>query len=252
MTTLVIIDDEKGVKDAIMGMVEHHLPDTKVIGTANGVETGIELIQRTNPDIILLDIKVEDGTGFTLLQKLTNNKAKIIFITAYDEYAIKAIKFNALDYILKPIDPDDLLLAIQKANQLLDKENQTIQIENLLHFLEGNKQTSKKILLKTSESIILIEVANIIRCEAQSNYTSFFFNGGKTILVSKTLKEYEEMLHDCGFFRVHQSHLINLSYFERYEKRDGGFVVLKDSSIVPISTRKKDEFLELLEKYEHA
>jgi two-component system LytT family response regulator len=195
---------------------------------------------------VLLDIKMDDGTGFDLLKQIEPVDFKVIFVTAYDQYAIHAIKFSALDYLLKPVDPDDLIQAVEKAEKLLVQE-----LNQQLGVLADNMQTQdrlkKKIILKTFDNIHLVKVSDIVYCESDDNYTRFHLEN-KSILVSTTLKEYEEMLGEYGFFRAHRSYLVNLGHIETFEKADGGAIILTNDKKVPVSSRKKEQLLDLLER----
>lgn len=184
-----------------------------------------------------------DGTGFDVLSFLKKFQFKVIFVTAHHEYAIKAIKFSAFDYILKPVNPLELKVAIKRV--INDNDNNKIKMDAFIHNLENQKKDDKKIVLKTSDSIYLIGIQDIVRCEADNNYTSFFLNNGERIVISKGLKEYDEMLSGYGFFRVHQSHLINVRCISRFDKKEGGFIVLSDKTQIPVSQRKKQKLLEM-------
>jgi two-component system LytT family response regulator len=186
-----------------------------------------------------------DGTGFDLLNQVGEKNFELIFITAFQEYAIMAIKFSALDYILKPIDAEELKTALQNALDTIDFKKEETQYEALTHNL--NTHQKRKLVLKTQESVHVVDLNEIIRCEADKNYTFFYLNSGKKILVSRTLKDFELLLANHGFFRVQQSHLINLEYIDRYDKSEGGSVIMKDGAAVPLSTAKKEQFFQLLE-----
>jgi len=204
-------------------------------------------MQKYNPDLVLLDIKMNDGTGFDLLKKLDPVDFKVIFITAYNQYAIKAIKFSALDYLLKPIDPDELVEAVNKTEKLVLKELHT-QLNLLEDNLLNKDNSRKKIILKTLNKIHLVKIEDITYCESEGGYTTFYLTGGKKILVSNTLKFYDEMLNEYGFFRAHKSYLINLIHIDRFENTDGGTIVLNNEIKLPVASRKKDQLLEMLNK----
>jgi len=227
-------------------MIDSFNLDVEVFTDGENVETGIESINRIQPDIVFLDIQMPDGTGFDLLNRVKDKKFELIFITAFQEYAIMAIKFSALDYILKPIDEEELKTALQNAIDTVDFKKEDSQFEALTHNLQTNQK--RKLVLKTQESVHVVDLSEIIRCEADKNYTFFYLNNGKKILVSRTLKDFETLLSNHGFFRVQQSHLINLEYIERYDKHEGGSVIMKDGSAVPLSPAKKDQFFNMLEK----
>lgn len=246
MIRTIIVEDEAKARETINAMLKLYCPDVEVIGEYASVSGAWESIPTQQPELVLLDIQLEDGTGFDLLQKLPAVNFKVIFITAFEEYAVQAFKASAVDYLLKPLDPDDLVNGVAKAREAIDKEQTQMQLKALLANL--NKQNEdKKLVLKTTESIHLVDVQNIIRCEAHRNYTQFYLAENKKLLVSKTLKEFDEVLTSYNFFRVHQSHLINMRYFERFDKTDGGFVIMKDGSEVPVSHRRKEAFLRFME-----
>jgi two-component system LytT family response regulator len=240
----VIIDDEKRARESISDMITLYCPELDIIGNADSVLSGLEIIKTKKPDLIFLDIKMQDGTGFDLLNRIENKNFALIFLTAYDEYAVKAFKFSAIDYLLKPLDPDELISAVNKAVEN-NKTNISILIENL----NSIKKDSKKIVLKTTDSIHLVNICDIIRLESTGNYTNFYLTNQKPIMVSHTLKDYDEILNEYGFFRVHQSHLVNLQHIIRLDKADGGVIILTNNEQAPISTRKKDAFLKALSKF---
>lgn len=245
----VVIDDEESARDAILKLLKIYCEDVEVIATANSVKTGIEVISEYKPDLVLLDIQLDDGIGFDILSKVNHEDFKIIFITAFHEYAIKAFKFSALDYLLKPLDADDLIAAIDKVKKAIDKENIELEVSTFLnnfHNAKNDKSENNKIVLKTIDKIFSIPVVDIIRCESEGSYTTFYIKDGKKIMVSKNLKEYDELLAGYQFFRSHQSHLFNLNYFDYFNKSDGGYIVLKDGSNVPLSQSKKESFFKLM------
>jgi two-component system LytT family response regulator len=245
MKKALVIDDENRTKELIVKMINSFGLEIEAIPGGNNVSSGIESIKAYDPDIVFLDIQMPDGTGFDLLKGLKEKNFELIFITAHEEFAIKAIKFSALDYILKPIDQTELKAAVENAIRAVDDKKEEIQFEALQNNI--NPIMKRRLVLKTQESVHVVELDNIIRCEADRNYTSFFLIGGKKILVSKTLKEYETLLSGHNFLRVQQSHLINLDYVDRYDKGNGGSVVMRDGSEVPLSPAKRDVFFKILE-----
>ncbi|MFP4024700.1 MAG: LytR/AlgR family response regulator transcription factor [Thiohalospira sp.] len=245
MMKAVIIDDEKNARQAIKQIVEKHFPDISIIGYADDVKTGVKLITETSPEIVFLDIKLPDGTGFDILDQLQEFDISIIFITAYNEHAIKAFKFSAIDYLLKPIDIDEFKEAVNKVKKTLDQKNTKKKLEAFLENINNISKEVKKIILKTSESIHLINVNNILRCESDGNYTKFYFTDRPSLLVSKNIKEYFEMLKDYQFFRPHQSHIVNINYIKQFHKLDGGYLIMQDDSTVPVSTRKREELMKI-------
>ncbi len=245
MKKALIIDDENRTRDLITKMVNSFGLNIEAIAGAGSVEAGIAAIEEHKPELVILDIQMPDGTGFDVLKAVNNKNFEVIFVTAHEEFAIKAIKFSALDYILKPIDQDELKTAIERALVTIDMRKDDSQFDALQHNI--HPQQKKRLVLKTQESVHVVELDQIVRCESDRNYTSFYLNAGKKILVSKTLKEYETLLTGYNFLRVQQSHLINLDYVERYDKGNGGSVVMKDGSEVPLSQAKRDLFFKILE-----
>jgi len=248
MIKIIIIDDESRARIAIENIILSNLKDVEIVDRAEDVKSGLNSILKHKPNIVLLDINLPDGTGFDILRQIPKIDFKLIFITAHEEYAVKAIKFSALDYIVKPIDVSELIAAVERArNEVIDESN-NLKIEAFLTNFENIKNEVKKIVLKTSDSIHLVNIQNIIRCEADNNYTHFYLNDNKKILVSNTLKEYEELLGQYNFFRVHQSHLINLNYIAKFDKKDGGSLVMTDKSQIPVSARKRHLLLEFFDR----
>ena len=241
MIRAVIIDDEEEGRNTVYNILTQYCNFVSVIGQADGVVKGRDLILTKQPELVFLDIQMADGTGFDLLEQLPKVEFRVIFVTAYDQYALKAIKYSALDYILKPIDPQQLIDAVNKFRMM--ESNFRIVAEQI-KTLFGYKSGFEKIALPTSEGLRFVKVEDIIRCESDNNYTNFFLKTGEKILVTKTLKDYEETLTDSNFIRIHQSHLINLTYVERYIKGEGGSVVMSDGSEVEVSRRRKENFLD--------
>jgi two-component system LytT family response regulator len=248
MVRIIVLEDEKPVLETITEIVKNHCEETELIGVARNIRSAKEIIQKSNPDLVLLDINLPDGTSFELLEQLKTIDFKIIFITAFEEFAIKAIKLSAIDYLVKPIDPIELIEAIKKAQEAVNQANNNLKLNALLSNVKGIANKTKKIILKTAENIHLIDVNDIMRCESDGAYTRFYLNDGKKIMISKVIKDYEEMLHDYGFLRVHKSHIINLNFIDRFEKSDGGSVILKDQSSIPVSVRKKESLLKIFEE----
>ncbi len=250
MITAILVDDDKNLREGTKKMLERFAPNIDIIGEADSVATGIEIIDRLKPEVVFLDIQLNDGTGFDILEQLTKKngaiKSNIVFITAYEQYAIKAFRFSALDFLLKPVDPEELQKVIEKIEAVLEKTNDYAHIDLLLENIRKKVDNFKRIALSTSDGIHLFNISDIIRCESEDNYTRFYIKNSKTVLISKTLKEYEELLTEHGFERIHQSHLINLKYMKSYIKSDGGYVIMEDNSHLPISQRKKERLQEIL------
>jgi two-component system LytT family response regulator len=235
------------MRQSLEMMLMSSCPNVKVIATADGVKSGIAAINKHHPDLVFLDIKMGDGTGFDLLKKLEPIDFKLIFITAYDQYAVKAFKFSALDYLLKPVDPDELQHAVEKTEQII-KEGIKIQLDALEDNMDSGEKSGKKIILRTFDNIHLVHTKDIVYCESDGNYTTFYLLNDTKIMVSNRLKEYDEMLSEYGFFRVHKSYLINLSHIIRFEKAEGGSVVLNNDYKVPVASRKREQLMELFER----
>ncbi|HLA56751.1 MAG TPA: LytTR family DNA-binding domain-containing protein [Flavobacterium sp.] len=250
MITALLIDDDSNLRNGMKSMLERYAPEIRIIGEADSVETGIKSMDALSPQVVFLDIQLGDGTGFDILEQLALKNGKssshIVFITAHEQYAIKAFRFSALDFLLKPVDPDELQKVILKIKNVLDKNMDYAHIDLLLENIRKKVDNFKRIALSTSDGIHLFEISDIIRCESEDNYTKFYIKNNKPVLISKTLKEYEDLLTEHGFERIHQSHLINLSYLKSYIKKDGGYVVMADNSHLPISQRKKERLQEFL------
>ena len=248
MVKAIIIEDEKKSRSALVGLLNRYCTNVLILGEAEGVQTGIPMIRKLQPDVIFLDIQMRDGSGFRLLEEVGEINFEVIFTTAFDEYAIKAIKYNALDYLLKPVVPDELIEAVRKVEErkLTKSKNLTKNIDALLDNIRAAAIESAKIILSTSEKKHIIKVDDIIRCESDNYYTKYFFTDGKKLLVSKTLKENEGLLKGQGFIRPHKSHLVNIKYIKGYMKNDGGCIVMCDDTKIPVSRRKKEAIMEII------
>ncbi|MDT7831965.1 LytTR family DNA-binding domain-containing protein [Flavobacteriaceae bacterium S356] len=244
--TAVLIDDMLSALEMLKSDLLLYFPEIEIIGTAKSVVEGAKLLQTHKPDILFLDIMLGDGTGFDILEIVPNLHSKIIFVTASDEYAIKAFKFAAIDYVLKPYSKEDLETAISKAKRQITPGKE--QLEVLKNTVAYPSQKPKKISLNTLDKIIVVGLNEIIRCKSDNNYTQFFFENGTKLLVTKTLKYYADMLKEYHFLRVHQSHLINTQYIKEYIKSDGGYLMLKDNSSIPVSVRKRPEVFDAIKR----
>ncbi len=250
MITALLIDDDKHLRKGLKSLIERYAPEIRIIGEAESVKTGIEALENLQPQVLFLDIHLADGTGFDILEQVAKTSGKvsshIVFITAHEQYALKAFKFSALDFLLKPVDPEELQKSIVKIKETLEKNTSFEHIDLLLENIRKKVDHFKRIALSTADGIHLFEISDIIRCESIDNYTKFYIKNSKPLLISKTLKEYEDLLKEHGFERIHQSHLINLSYLKSYIKTDGGYVVMGDNSKLPIAQRKKERLQELI------
>ena len=250
MIKAVIVDDNPDNRALNRRLLNEYFSDVHVVEEADSVKTAVAVIKKSKPDLVLLDIEIKGGSGFHVLQKLKPYRFKVVFITAFDNFAIKAIKFSAMDYILKPVNETEFQQAIQNVLNALetDKEENTFwQNDYLLDSYKKETQLGK-IILRTSEALHVVDINDILYCRSDNSYTSFFLQSGEEIIVSKGLRDYIEMLKDYGFFRPHQSYLVNLNYVMKVDKSDGGFVVMKSGKEIPVSSRQKKKLIELLEK----
>ena len=237
----VIIDDETNGRMTLKNFIKKYAPHLELVGEADNVASGVALIDEVKPELVFLDIQMPDGTGFDLLGLVEFSDFKLIFCTAYDQYAVKAFRFSAIDYLLKPLDPDVFVAAVAK---LADRGDE--QLAERLDLLLSTRSEFSRIALHASEGIHLVNVSDIVRCESSGNYTNFCLKGKKEILVTRTLKDYDELLSPHGFLRVHKSHLINLAQVTTYLKGEGGWVKMSDGSTVEVSRRKKEQLMSVL------
>ncbi|MBC6368430.1 LytTR family DNA-binding domain-containing protein [Algoriphagus sp. AK58] len=240
----ILIDDQSHVRENLKMLLEEFVPDVEVIAEADGVKSGLECVKKYKPDLVFLDIEMNDGTGFDLLNLVKERTFRVIFVTGHDGYAIRAFRVAAIDYLLKPVDPDDLTEAVKKAKH--QRPIQEIQVSEAIS--SQSTERLKQLVLSDSDNVYLVQLSEIIRCQSEDNYTRFFLSDGRKLLISKTMKEFAELLEKAGFFRCHQSHLINLVFFDHLDKRDGGTIFLKDGSTVPLATRKKDLLIQALKE----
>ena len=239
----IIVDDESNNRENLRAALATYCNDVKVVGEADSAITALDLIMKEKPDLAFLDIAMPKGGGFELLESLPSIDFDIIFVTAYDQYALKAIKFCAIDYLLKPIDALELKNAVNKVltNQLSIDRRQKLEL-----FVANMRKTQQKIALPQSDHVVFVAVEDIIRCKGEKNYTWFYIKDGRKLLVSKTLKDYMDLLEDSHFFRVHQSHLVNLLQIEKYSRREGGYVITTDGKKIPVARNRKDKLQDLL------
>jgi two-component system LytT family response regulator len=246
MIKVIIIEDEKHSRDILDNMLQQHFKNVEVIAVCENAEEGKTAIENLNPDLVLTDIELEKKSVFEMLQELSSINFEIIFTTAHEQYAIQAIKFSALDYLLKPFSLEDLSAAIKRYEQKKDKQQSAGQFNALFHNLKHIQKDAKKIALPTTNGLTIVPLKDVIRCEADVNYTNFFLTTKNKMVVSKTLKEFEELLNDYDFIRVHHSHLINLHHVKNYTRGEGGIVTMTDGAQVDVSRRKKEEFMKRL------
>jgi two-component system, LytTR family, response regulator len=247
MIQAIIIDDEHDGREALRIAVERYFPDVNIRRICETPDEGIESIKSIKPDLVFLDVQMPHLSGFDLLKKVSPFDFEVIFVTAHDQYAIKAIRFSALDYLLKPVDIDDLRTALGKVKERLELKNTSQQYQSVLHNAQNNGKIDR-LAVPTQDGIEFFHTADIVYCEAQGSYTSILLKGKSKALVSRNLKDFENLLSDSGFCRVHHSYLINMNHVRKYVKGEGGYVVMTDDHTVDVSRRKKDEFLKLLVK----
>jgi|SRR5450432_498437 len=248
MEKAIIIDDEKHCVDGLQRLLNQYCPEIQIAGSCSNGKEGLELIAKEQPSLIFLDVEMPGMTGFEMLGTLSSFPFDIIFTTAFDQYAIRAIRFGALDYLVKPIDKDELRAAVITFLGRTHRDSLK-QLDALLtHIRKSNDLSFQKVAFPTLHGFELVPLNNIVACESSSNYTNVYLNSGKGLLVSRTLKEIEEMLDTLPFFRIHNSFLVNLQYAVRYIKGEGGFLVLSDERSVPVSRSRKEELLKVITK----
>lgn len=248
MIRAIIVDDESDGRQATQMAVEKYCPDITLIKQCEKPEEAIQAISDLQPDLVFLDIQMPGMSGFDLLSQLDKINFEIIFISAFDQYAIKAIKFSALDYLLKPIDIDELVRAISKVKERMNKKEGSYRQQSILNNIRYKTGNMEKIAVPSLNGIDFFAVTDIIYCHSEADYTTLVLKGKRTELVSRNLKEFEDLLKPSGFCRVHQSYLVNMQHITRYIRGEGGQVILSEGYNIPVSRRKKDEFLQLLNK----
>lgn len=238
MNALIIDDDQFNIEN-LDGLLRRYCPDVTIAGHAANLEQAAQLVALHKPDLLFLDIQLGEQTGFDLLRVLPNKDFEVIFITAFDTYGVEAIKFSALDYLLKPVDIPELILSVRKANQKIIARHKDQQLEFLLNHLKSTDHIPMKIALPQLHEIRYVAVGDIVRCEADNSYTSFFLQTGDRIMVSKSIKEYADLLKPIGFLRTHQSHLVNSTFVKSWIKEDGGTLLLNNGDRIPVSKPNK-------------
>lgn len=243
---VLIIDNEEQIRIGLEKQLKSFCPQVSEIQQATGVVSGLEAIANYKPDLVFLDVEMDDGTGIELASKLESYSFQLVFITAHDKYAVNAFKLCAIDFLLKPIDAEDLINAVVRAEKNIKTKTLELQFKILQESISSIAVSDKKIVLKDNESIYFVKVSDIVRCKAEGPYTEFYLMSDQKIIISKSLKEYEDVLEPFGFVRTHHSHLINIKHISRFDKADGGVLVLDNEHVVPVSQRKRELILELL------
>lgn len=245
---ILIVDNEAAIRQTLKEMLQLLNNGNNFIDEADGVATGIEKINTMQPDVVLLDVEMNDGTGFDLLQQIQYHSFQLIFTTAHNQYAIQAFKFSAIDYLLKPVDPVELNAAIEKATANINSSNLQNQLTVLMQQLSPKTETAKQIVLKDIDKTYFIKVNDILYCEAEGSYTKFYISNSEPIFVSRNLRSYEELLAPAGFIRTHHSCLVNPAKIKVYDRKtDCGTLVLEGGHTIPVSQRKKDFVIQFLE-----
>lgn len=244
--TAIIIDDEKNSRDSLLKKIAQHCDNIEVVALCENAEEGIRAIDSVKPGIVFLDVEMPRMNGFTMLQQLANRDFELIFTTAYDHYAIQAIRYSALDYLVKPIETADLVSAVNRAVEKRKAPVANQRIENLLHNLVQDKNYRQRIAIPSLEGLQFIEQDDILYLEAKSNYTEIYLTERQKITVSKTLKDFEELLPTAVFIRIHHSHLINKHHVLKYIRGEGGQVVMRNGKTLDVARRKKEEFLKAI------
>jgi len=245
----ILIDDEISNLENLRTLLQKHCPQVSIMAATQNVGDAVNAIEKYLPHLIFLDIQMGEQTGFDVLKLLPNRNFEVIFVTAYDQYGIQAVKFAALDYLLKPIDIEELIAAVSKADQKVAAQTQTSQLDFLLQQIKKPETTLSKIALPMQNEIRYISLSEIIRCEADNTYTSFFLVNNEKILVSKSLKEYADLLRPNGFLRTHQSHLVNPKYVKSWLKEDGGILLLTSGEKIPVSKPNKEVVKQALQQH---
>lgn len=236
----ILIDDEISNLENLQALLQKHCPQVTIMATAQNVNDAVDAVERYSPHLVFLDIQMGEHTGFDVLKLLPKRNFEVVFVTAYDQYGIQAVKFAALDYLLKPVDIDELISAVNKAEYKLTTQIQTSRLDFLLQQIKKPETIVSKIALQMQSEIRYVILSEIIRCEANDSYTCFFLANSERILVSKSLKEYADLLRPQGFLRTHQSHLVNPKYVKSWLKEDGGVLLLTSGEKIPVSKPNRE------------
>ncbi len=243
--TAIIVDDEKHCRETLQKLLQVYCTEITIVEVANSVDDAIPKITKHKPDVLFLDIELGSGIGFDILTQITPIHFEVIFTTAFEQYAIKAVKFSSLDYLLKPIDPEELRNAVTKAKQKKDQTIYKKQLEMLIHNLKQQPKLNK-ICLSTADGFEFINIEDIMYCKANGSYTSFILKNSISLLVSKHLKEYENLLQEQRFMRTHNSYLVNLKEVKKFVKSDGGYIIMNNDDTIGVSKNKREKFLDAM------
>lgn len=244
MLKAVIVEDEKASRETLRSYLQKYCPQVELCGTAEGVKKGVEIIDREKPQLVFLDIEMPYGNGFDLLEGVGFNDFEVIFITAFSEYALKAIQVSASHYLLKPISIDELIAAVEAVEKTFTRKREFLHSQILVENIKLENRQLHKIVLPTLEGFEVISINQIVHCTAEDNFTNFTLNQGKKMMICKNLKHYENLLADFDFIRIHKSHLVNKHFVQRYRKGKGGMVTMSNGDEISVSSSRKKEFLE--------
>ncbi|SMO77953.1 two component transcriptional regulator, LytTR family [Chryseobacterium rhizoplanae] len=243
----IVVDDEQESRETLLRFLSKYCPDVEIVGQADSVNEAVEVIRGISPELVFLDVNMPIENGFKLFEKISDINFYTVFVTAYDQYAVEAFKHHAVDYLLKPIVIHELMITVNRVSKLLEDKNKIQQLSALLQYIKTPVEQTK-IALPTLEGLIYVHTMDIVRLQADDNYTSLYFKGGKKMLVSHTLAYFEDALKEQGFVRIHHQHLINLQHVEKYIRGRGGYIIMSDDTSLQVSQRKKDEFLRIIKK----
>lgn len=248
MIRTVLVDDEIDSNEVLQTLLESACSEVRIVGKADGVEMAVQVIRATKPDLVFLDIEMTQGNAFDLLNQLQPIAFRVIFVTAFDSYAIRAFKYSAVDYLLKPVDIDDLTKAVDRVTTQLQATNVKEQVQIMMEKLGSIQLSQQKIALPTLTGMTFVTINDIVRLEAKGGYTMVFLSDKKQIMVARNIKDYEGLLPELFFYRVHKSHIINLQKIQKYQKGRGGHIIMEDGSSIEVSSRRREEFFQRLLK----
>lgn len=241
---ICIIDDEPPCRDALRIFLEMGCPEALIEGEAGSLAEAVALIQQTAPEILLLDVDLGDGTGFDLLNRFPKPSFRVVFTTAHDEFALRAFRYSAVDYLLKPVDPEELVAAVRRAKSTIDPASRQQQLEQLAH--NAGTRTFDRMTLNTGNGLLFIHTTEITHLESQGNYSFVFLENGERHLIAQSLATFEEMLPSPPFFRAHQSHMVNTRFVRKLAKDDGDSLLMTDKTVVPLARRRKEAFFQIM------
>lgn len=248
MITAVIIDDEPKCVETLSILIKMHCPELSISGTGNSAEEGIKLINLHKPDVVFLDIEMPVMNGFDMLEQFEKPAFHVVFTTAYNQFAVKAFQFSALNYLLKPIDPDDLLITVER---LKESKNTLLkdQLEILMQNMQNNMTRPQRLALSTGDGLVFVNTKEVMYCRSESNYTHVMLSNGTKYFLARPLKEFEDALSGNDFFRIHNSYIINLNEIKKFVRSDGGYVIMNDATQITIARSRREEFFSMFEKF---